>query len=55
MARISVSHFLLVAALIGSLFGNAIVEASEDEGPGTSGFVSASNGLPMIETHFAVW
>ncbi|MCJ2564476.1 MAG: VCBS repeat-containing protein, partial [Candidatus Thermoplasmatota archaeon] len=55
LARISVSHFLLVAALIGSLFGNAIVEASEDEGPGTSGFVSASNGLPMLETHFAVW
>jgi hypothetical protein len=45
----------VTAVLIGSLLGSFVVRASEDEGPGTMGFVSASNGLPIIESHHAIW
>lgn len=45
---------LVVSVLASSLLLGTIVQASDDE-PGTLGFASASNGLPAIESHHAVW
>ncbi|MCJ2669092.1 MAG: FG-GAP-like repeat-containing protein [Candidatus Thermoplasmatota archaeon] len=50
---------LMAAVLVAGLMANGLlvvlVEASEDDGPAVTGFVSASNGLPSGESHFSVW
>ncbi|MFQ6106207.1 MAG: FG-GAP-like repeat-containing protein [Thermoplasmata archaeon] len=57
--RYALRASLLVSALLLGVLGNAFlissIQASEDGGSSTLGFVSASNGLPAGESHHAIW